>query len=142
MLNSVFSWRNFSFASPVRLAPLLTKPSYVFCSSWASSPFSCNWSFCSYTAFYTSKNVFHSDLMLLLCSDRYGISFFHAIPCISSLVSVTHQNCLKTVVTRSSNAPDFSKATMVFWKVGVSGLLTIASISSFCSFIPSNKAGS
>ena len=139
MLNSVFSWRNFSFASPVRLAPLLTKPSYVFCSSWASSPFSCNWSFCSYTAFIRAKS-FSFRLMLLLCSDSTGI-IFSANSCISSLFSALIK-LPKTVVTRSSNAPDFSKATMVFWKVGVSGLLTIASISSFCSFIPSNKAGS
>ena len=39
-------------------------------------------------------------------------------------------------------AIDGNVISIAFWKVGASGLLTIASISSFCSFIPSNKAGS
>lgn len=75
MLNSVFSWRNFSFASPVRLAPLLTKPSYVFCSSWASSPFSCNWSFLFVYGFYTSKKFFiQTDVVAVF--GQYGHHFF------------------------------------------------------------------
>lgn len=73
MLNSVFSWRNFSFASPVRLAPLLTKLSYVF-AAVGRLHLSVATGFLLVYSFYAGKQ-FSFKLMLLLCSDSKGIIF-------------------------------------------------------------------
>ena len=77
--------------------------------------------------------------MSLLNSVNKGVTSW-AIFCISSLVSAEFK--LKKIDDNLSNAfPENSKASIVFKKVGLSGLFIMVSISVFAAIIFSIKAG-
>ena len=84
-------------------------------------------------------NSFGLRAMASRCAENFGAysdsSFSRA-----SFLSVPIR-LKNTLVARSSTWPLFSMATMVFWKVGASGLLAMASISRSCSAMPASKAG-
>ena len=73
------------------------------------------------------------------CSANLGESSF----CNNFSVSLVCASvrALNTAEARSNSTPLFSKATIVFSKVGASLLFVIAAIRSFCKAIPLRRAG-
>ncbi|ODU46933.1 MAG: hypothetical protein ABS98_12610 [Lysobacteraceae bacterium SCN 69-48] len=78
-------------------------------------------------------------VMASRCAENFGAYSVCSLSRASFLSVLTRLK--NTLVARSSSWPLFSIATMVFWKVGASGLLAIASISRSCCAMPASKAG-
>ena len=79
-------------------------------------------------------------MMLLPCSDRMGATRC-AKSSKSSLVCALSRLYI-SVVARSSSSPEVSRASIVFSKVGASGLSTMAATALFSASMPAWMASS
>src|SRR5690606_15780742 len=79
------------------------------------------------------------DVMAFQCCASFG-EISRSMACSASLVWALAR-FQKTAETRSSVRPAFSRAAMVFSKVGAAGLLAMRSISARCSARACSKAG-